>query len=216
MDSVVKEKLNLNLYDFDYVESYLSDMAAKGLVFMRFTGGSVEFEKSSPVKRRYRLIPKIRRTMMNEQIEMYEDAGWHYLCKKADFQLFYCDDEDVPEIFTDGDSFRRQAGRVIVALVAALVMMPLCILFYGNNILADYMEGNVGISILLLLALYVVVTIYWLLLPWYRGLKKMKHPESIDHGIDYEKKMEKVDTFRLVLILLVVIYLIVIAAMFAV
>jgi len=41
-----------------------------------------------------------------QRIEAYEEMGWQYVdCFGREFEIFYCDDPDVPELFTDGISY---------------------------------------------------------------------------------------------------------------
>ena len=67
--------------DIFAAESWLSDMAAKGLFFKDSSVWQhVIFEKGEPTKRKYRLVPAgfVELSMISEEEkEIYSSAGWH-------------------------------------------------------------------------------------------------------------------------------------------
>ena len=68
--------------DIFAAESWLSDMAAKGLFFKEGAfWWNLVFEKGEPAKRRYRLVPAEPMelyTITTGEMSVYESAGWHY------------------------------------------------------------------------------------------------------------------------------------------
>ena len=78
----IKEFAPFDGRDFEYIESYLCDMAKKGLVLERYGLCYAEFKESEPIQRRFRIVPKLQRMVTDEEIELYKESGWNYLGKK--------------------------------------------------------------------------------------------------------------------------------------
>ena len=95
--------------DIFAAESWLSDMAAKGLFFKDSSvWQNVIFEKGEPAERKYRLVPAgfVELSMISEEEkEIYSSAGWHYagVFQQCGSRVFYTDDVNAEEIYTDSD-----------------------------------------------------------------------------------------------------------------
>lgn len=109
--------------DIFAAESWLSDMAAKGLFFKDSSVWQhVIFEKGEPAKRKYRLVPAgfIEISMISEEEkEIYSSAGWHYagVFQQCGSRVFYTDDVNAEEIYTDSDGldffYKKQRIKVL-------------------------------------------------------------------------------------------------------
>ena len=86
--------------DIFAAESWLSDMAAKGLFFKEGAfWWKLIFEKGEPAKRRYRLVPAEHMelyTITTGEMSVYESAGWHYagVYQGCSSRVFYTEDEN--------------------------------------------------------------------------------------------------------------------------
>ena len=135
--------------DLPRTEAWLEKMAAQGLLFqsssalrfgwwfflplVRFT-----FRRDTPrTGRRYRLCPTREpdTSPSGELLELYRHGGWQYTAAlTADwgaFYIFYTDDPNAEEPYTDLDSFRlalrypREGILALLALAAAGVLLRL-------------------------------------------------------------------------------------------
>lgn len=97
-------------YDVEACESWLGDMAEQGLMLERWGGFEARFRRETPRPVRYRLtaarlkgnvlfIPPGRPDAGEEAL--YEEAGWHFVCRQDEFYIYACDDPAAPELHTD-------------------------------------------------------------------------------------------------------------------
>ena len=83
------------------------------------------FEKGTPLSGKYRVLPKGLRSMSDEEKEIYAASGWNYVCSALNCYIFYADEPDAPELFTDSSSFlsywkRRYIGRFVLEVFLVL------------------------------------------------------------------------------------------------
>ena len=139
-------------YDVEAMESWLSDMAAKGLVLTRdgFFFGFGNFEKTEPKTMRYRLeASKYRSGTLNEYNppeeaqELYEAMGWQYVAARGNFHIYCTEDPEARELHTDPqvqaitiDTLRRKIRRdIIFEVVWILLLVGIRVGFIGNSAL---------------------------------------------------------------------------------
>ena len=103
----IKKPCPFNNYEFDYEESWLNGLAHDGLLLSKEGRFSYEFEKTDNHSRRYRIIPKKLKNFSNEELQLFQDSGWQILRESDDRTVFYSDDPDAPDLFTDEDSYKR-------------------------------------------------------------------------------------------------------------
>ena len=95
-------------YDVEACESWLGDMAEQGLMLERWTViFEARFRRETPRPVRYRLTAaRLKGPLLfnhpdaGEQ-ELYEEAGWHFVCRQGEFYIYACDDPAAPELHTD-------------------------------------------------------------------------------------------------------------------
>ena len=95
-------------YDVEACESWLQDMAEQGLMLERWTViFEARFRRETPRPVRYRLTAaRLKGPLLfnhpdaGEQ-ELYEEAGWHFVCRQGEFYIYACDDPAAPELHTD-------------------------------------------------------------------------------------------------------------------
>lgn len=98
-------------YDIPGMESWLEDLAAKGLHLSKdgFFGLLTSFEEGPPKKERFRLEPTDRKGGLfseeydpeDEQIQLLHQMGWTYRARRGQFHIYSSDDPSAPELNTD-------------------------------------------------------------------------------------------------------------------
>ena len=98
-------------YDIPAMESWLEDMAARGLHLSKdgFFGIFTTFEEGPPKKERFRLEPTDRKGGLfseeydpeDEAVQMLHQMGWTYRARRGQFFIFSTDDPNAPELNTD-------------------------------------------------------------------------------------------------------------------
>lgn len=144
---LVSKWVLLDAADLPRTEAWLEKMAAQGLLFQRsstlyfgwcfyFPLIHFTFRRETPrPDRRYRLCPAREPDdpPSGELLDLYQHEGWQYAAPLAvtwgTFYVFYTDDPNAEEPYTDPDSFRlalRHPREGILALLAlASVGVPL-------------------------------------------------------------------------------------------
>lgn len=104
------------LYDVESLQSWLEDMAAGGLHLRRFRLGTLfaVFFTGEPAAVRYRLsatrhLPGLLDSAISstpdlpdeEEWQLSDAAGWHYVAGLAEFYVYRCEDPGAPELNTD-------------------------------------------------------------------------------------------------------------------
>ena len=98
-------------YDIPGMESWLEDLAAKGLHLSKdgFFGILTSFEVGPPKKERFRLEPTDRKGGLfseeydpeDEQVQLLHQMGWTYRARRGQFHIYSSDDPGAPELNTD-------------------------------------------------------------------------------------------------------------------
>ena len=127
------------LWNPGVVEQWLEDEAARGWRLTDCGGWFATFEAVEPKQCRVRVHPQgpeARETFL-ERIAAYEEMGWTYAAAiERDFEIFYCDDPAIPELFSDPMSYgwawekqlkraRRNAWGLLLLPLFVLVMLML-------------------------------------------------------------------------------------------
>lgn len=97
-------------YDVEACESWLGDMAEQGLMPERWGGFEARFRRETPRPVRYRLTAaRLKGNVLfippgtpdAGEEALYEEAGWHFVCRQNEFYIYACDDPAAPELHTD-------------------------------------------------------------------------------------------------------------------
>ena len=102
MSDKIKQKIcYFDLADIYQEQNWLEDMARKGLL-LTYTGYLIyDFAYGEPTERRYRILPEKRKKIEQEELDIYESCGWTCVRGTHASTVFYTDDQNVPEPFTD-------------------------------------------------------------------------------------------------------------------
>ena len=190
-------------YDIPAMESWLEDMAAKGLHLSKdgFFGFSATFEEGPPKKERFRLEPTDRRNGLfseeydpeDEAVQMLHQMGWTYRARRGQFYIYSTDDPGAPELNTD--------PQVQALTMAALTKFLRKKLRDGLILTALYLMlyfGDIIISAMLLLGTPLVLLFIGLML-WDLGRRirelvtitgyrrQLRQGQPLPHRSDYRK-----------------------------
>lgn len=220
----IKEFTLFNECDFQYMESYMCDKARQGLLLTHFGLFSAEFIESEPSNRRYRIIPNINRKVKDEEISLCAESGWIYLGKKSGtgLNIFYTDNEDAPEIFTDKKSFKTYAETYALSHVLSLIVflwLGYLVLFKHNVFVTAggpvHTIIELGIPFCCVIASVILISIVNLIhgiLATIRAMRRIMNSEDIEHDLPYTKRLKFNTvsfkaTIALVLIMFVGVYI---------
>ena len=187
--------------DIFAAESWLSDMAAKGLFFKEGAfWWNLVFEKGEPAKRRYRLVPAEPMelyTITTGEMSVYESAGWHYagVYQGCSSRVFYTEDENAEEIYTDSEGleffYKRQRSKVLlssVLMIALLIFDVYLFCFKGDR--PAVLEGINGAGAIYILAGTVLTAIYAAASAAnIISLKKKLKSGQISHDVKYSGRL---------------------------
>ena len=191
-------------YDIPAMESWLEDMAAKGLHLTKdgFFGPTVSFEEGPPKKVRFRLEPTDRKGGLfseeydpeDEAVQLHHQMGWTYRARRGQFHIYSTEDPNAPELNTDPQvqamtmaaltKFLRK--KILNTLTLTLFYL---LLYFGDAIIS--LTLMMGTPLILLFAglmlwdLVSSVKALWTLTHWRNQLSR---GEPLPHRSDYQRK----------------------------
>ena len=190
-------------YDIPAMESWLEDMAAKGLHLSQdgFFGPTVSFEEGPPKRERFRLEPTDTQGGLfskeyepeEEAVQLHNQMGWTWRARREQFHIYSSDDPNAPELNTDPQvqamtmaaltKFLRK--KVTNALALTLFY---AILYFGDAIISlTLMLGTPLILMftgLMLWNLASILKALWTLTRWRNQLRR---GEPLPHRSDYRR-----------------------------
>lgn len=143
-------------YDGGLIQEYLEEMAAQGLMLAKAQGGIYFFEKCQPKKVRFQVDyfdkASIFDTSLEKKTQQYvdfcEECGWHHLYSAGKMQIFYTEDETIPNIETDNERMLRNMTKNTLLLNGLQwIILPVIMLFnlllqllqlFGRDYLKSY------------------------------------------------------------------------------
>ena len=102
MSDKIKQKIcYFGLSDIYQEQNWLEDLARRGLL-LTYTGYLIyDFAYGEPTERRYRILPEKSKKIEQEELDIYESCGWTCVRGTHASTVFYTDDQNAPEPFTD-------------------------------------------------------------------------------------------------------------------
>ena len=190
-------------YDIPGMESWLEDLAAKGLHLSKdgFFGILTSFEEGPPKKERFRLEPTDRKGGLfseeydpeDEQIQLLHQMGWTYRARRGQFHIYSSDDPSAPELNTDPQvqavtmsaltQFLRK--KVTNALFTTLLYL---ILYFGDILISSTLL--LGTPLVLLLAglmLWDLGCSLKALIVLVRWRNQLRQGQPLPHRSDYRR-----------------------------
>lgn len=136
MSKFVKRVIPFESCDIPAIQSWLEDMAEKGLFFKECGVFFAKFEKGEPKDMRYRLdfCDVVACDIPEEKKELYERSGWNVVVDFKDDCVVICtENPDAPEIYTDCELLVKPLKNIMLKYriyVAALCVMLLTALVH--------------------------------------------------------------------------------------
>ena len=100
--------------DYEYMESWLEDMAAKGFRLVSMSLCFATFEKTEAQNLRYRIIPQPAGKTGDEETAFYEAYGWDFVAASRGLSVFCSSDPDAEELFTDYRSYSQRTRSFMI------------------------------------------------------------------------------------------------------
>lgn len=151
-------------YDVEACESWLGDMSEKGLFLEQWGLYTARFRLGPPLPARYRLTAaRLEGSILAgpplapdaEEQSLYEEAGWHFICRQDEFFIYACSNPLDPEPHTDPTV---QALSLKMARRSALWSLLGFIAVFSMNLFSLY-SGHPA----LLFVEFPVITLLWFL-----------------------------------------------------
>ena len=201
--TIVKKFNRFSYDDWAYLESWLQDMAASGLVLKRFGLFVSEFEVTEPADMRFRLLPKDYYQLDADEKDMYEVSGWKIVDGNYGSDrpvILYTYGDGAPELFTDRASYSQYARkfrRLNFFNTVLSVLMVLCWIWVFHR---DLTVGSLGIAhaiyeyglgtwLCFSFAAVVIITVMTIqTYKRYDAAKQLLEGTTIDHHIDHSSR----------------------------
>ena len=147
MSDKIKLRLNpFNAVDMFYEQNWLEYMAKKGLLLKTCNLFTYKFEVGEPVDRRYRILPYRHSKTMQEELDLYASCGWSLKYGPREAMIFYTDNPDAPEPFTDVQSQHKYYRK---SLITNFICMAFLLVITFFNISQNSQGFNISPSALL-------------------------------------------------------------------
>ena len=129
MSDKIKQKIcYFGLSDIYQEQNWLEDMARKGFL-LTYTGYLIyDFSYGEPTERRYRILPEKRKKIEQEELDIYESCGWTCVRGTHGSTVFYTDDQNVPEPFTDAVTEKKYYVKRLLYTFITTIALTFCIL----------------------------------------------------------------------------------------
>ena len=115
MDKKTKLKYNpFGIVDMFYKQNWLEYQARKGLLLANDNLFTCRFTVDEPRDRRYRILPYKPSKTTQEELDLYASSGWHLIYGFNSVMIFYTDDPDAPEPFTDVQSQHKYYRKSLI------------------------------------------------------------------------------------------------------
>ena len=165
----------VSVYDVRGLESWLEDMARRGLFLKRLRSTFSTFQRGPAQPLRYRVEP-CRRIMDDTppqaMLDLYQDFGWDFVCDaNSELLVFSTQDPEAPEPHSDPElqgalwkklyrSKRRGFLFILVVTLALLVLLPVFLFGKGAPTLT-LLTTTAPILIVYLVFFLVTLPGYW-------------------------------------------------------
>jgi hypothetical protein len=211
-------------YDIEGMESWLSDMAEKGMLLCKdgFFAGFAAFEKSEPCSMKYRLEAAPKNTSMwsegggapdEEAVVISKKYGWEYVASRGQFYIYRSWEAGARELNTDPlvqalaiNEVRKRERASVITCFFWLFIYPF--IFLKGNLLLTMFHVSTGLvlyAILLMLWIFVGTLTRTVHLTKLR--KKLLSGGDLDHDKVWKRRSVLYRTGSVVLILLIVVWL---------
>lgn len=196
MGETVKKLNPFKKFEFEYLESYLEEKAAGGLILVEAGRWFLTFEKAEPKEMKYRMIPKDA-WEDKEKLDGFEEKGWKAV--GGDYlPLLANEDPDADELFWDAGSFADRKGHVpadlkiyYFGLICGTVMMIVTTIqsILDGGLLHDIeLNGWFEYSARIVLIVYLIVFAAVLIVRSKKVYARIKRGGPLRHDLDGRRR----------------------------
>ena len=200
MDKTVRKHRFLDVCRIGETESWLTDMAARGLHLLSLGLVFARFEHGESANIRYRIeFSQSEQRTTAEQIELYAESGWEHVCDAGEMRVFRSPEENhAPEIHTDpaeqAYTLEKLSRRLTMNTITIAIMMAaaICMLgfamFLSGTPLLSLVEGQMMTApIIVLLYIYIIFSQIRAAISIKNLIRSMKEGRSIEHRANWSK-----------------------------
>ena len=130
MSDKIKQKIcYFDLADIYQEQNWLEDLARKGLL-LTYTGYLIyDFAYGEPTERRYRILPEKRKKIEQEELDIYESCGWTCVRGTHASTVFYTDNQNALEPFTDVVTEKKYYVKRLFSTLITSILTAIYILW---------------------------------------------------------------------------------------
>ena len=135
-------------YEFDYEQSWLNQLAEQGYLLTGRGLLTYRFTRSDNNRRRYSVIPKDYNDFSEDELELYNESGWTFLSEDSGKCIFYTDDPDAVDLFTDQESYRQYLRKTLRQFLRDTCLCILVVAVYLGNLWVIWPGNKNGLETL--------------------------------------------------------------------
>ena len=139
MDKKTKLKYGpFGIVDMFYKQNWLEYQARKGLLLANDNLLTCRFTVDEPRDRRYRILPYKHSKTTQEELDLYASCGWHLIYGYGSVMIFYTDDPDAPEPFTDVQSQHKYYRKSLITNFITMAILLADVFFIISRSLQGF------------------------------------------------------------------------------
>ena len=139
MDKKTKLKYDpFGIVDMFYKQNWLEYQARKGLLLANDNLLTCRFTVDEPRDRRYRILPYKHSKTTQEELDLYASCGWHLIYGYGSVMIFYTDDPDDPEPFTDVQSQHKYYRKSLITNFITMAILLADVFFIISRSLQGF------------------------------------------------------------------------------
>lgn len=216
---IVRKSVPVSLYDIAGYESWLGEMAEKGLFLKEFGAFFAHFTREEPQQITYRIEPVPGGEFLGQEIHRaYIQAGWKYVtCIKDTLSIYRIESSKAEEVHIDlmeeYQAFRvleqKLRGSMILVILGAILIVGMLIglyLFHDEPVLYMITYGGFSSQFLYILLEIFIVTRSALDLKYVRGyVRQLKSGKPLCHQKNYKSSRNwQLVSYGLIIVLFII------------
>lgn len=182
-----------NFSQYNFAESWLQDQARNGLILKNFDMGRYTFISGDANNRRYRIMP-VGLLRRKKEIKKWEDCSWKNFPTGLGAQIFYTDDENLPEVYPTKNDFRKAMNFEIAKTIFWTVISTVAIVIISKSIIEEIFLSkvfNIGESIFLTMC-YIPLVAFWIygVLGGIQYVYTLLNDKPVNHDLPYQRNLK--------------------------
>ncbi|MEG0385943.1 MAG: DUF2812 domain-containing protein, partial [Solibacillus sp.] len=144
MTKIVRKVRPGDYWRIGELESWFSDMSAKGLHFQKMGIHFAHFQKGEPKRMEYRIEVIQTKEMSYDQSNLYEENGWDYVASYQYFHVFSSlEEHHAPELHTDPMEQSYTLDQLNKRLILNFIQFSVVFLFIIGTLAAMwFLDGT--------------------------------------------------------------------------